>query len=97
MKRIVGGRDAISFYEAGMDKKLSTDIEESFRIFQGSIIEEYDKMVKEFGLVVIDASHSIEKQQIQMRKIVKKALNGARKTRIPKWVDLNSMVKVSQQ
>jgi dTMP kinase len=97
MKRIVGGRDAISFYEAGMDRKLSNDIEESFRIFQGSIIEEYDRMVKEFGLVVIDASDSIEKQQVQMRKIVKKALNGARKTRIPKWVDLNSMVRVSRQ
>jgi dTMP kinase len=80
-----------------MDRKLSSDIEESFRIFQGSIIEEYDKMVKEFGLVVIDANDSIEKQQIQMRKIVKKALNGARKTRVPKWVDLNSMVKVSRK
>jgi dTMP kinase len=96
MKRIVGGRDAISFYEAGMDRKLSRDIEESFRLFQGSIIEEYDKMVKEFGLVVIDASHSIEKQQVQMRKIVRKALDGARKTGSPKWVDLNSMVKDSR-
>src|SRR6266705_6241685 len=35
MKRILGGRDAIKFYEAGMDMKLSDDIVESFRIFQG--------------------------------------------------------------
>lgn len=37
MKRIVGRRDAISFYEAGMDRTLSADIEENLRIFQGSI------------------------------------------------------------
>jgi thymidylate kinase len=33
MKRIMGGRDAINYYEAGMDQKLSGDIEESFRLF----------------------------------------------------------------
>src|SRR5204862_1959394 len=67
MKRILGGRDAIKFYEAGMDLKISEDIEESFRVFQGRIIEEYEKMVAEYGLVVIDASRSIEDQQSQMR------------------------------
>jgi dTMP kinase len=97
LKRIVGGRDAISFYEAGMDKKLSTDIEESFRIFQGSIIEQYDKMVEEFGLIVIDARRSIEEQQAQIRKIVKETLNGTRKTRMRTWIDLSVMVRASLQ
>jgi dTMP kinase len=97
MTRIVGGRDAISYYEAGMDRRLSGDIEESFRLFQGSVVDQYDRMVKEFGLVVIDASRSIEEQQIEMRKIVTKALTGARKTRIRRWVDLHSMVKASRQ
>src|SRR5881392_233132 len=63
MKRILGGREAIKYYEAGMDLKLNDDIEESFRSFQGRIIDEYEKMVHEFGLVVIDASQSIEDQQ----------------------------------
>ena len=54
-------------------------------------------MVEEFGLVVIDASRSIEEQQVQMREIVTKALTGARKTRIRKWVDLNTMVRASRQ
>jgi dTMP kinase len=98
MKRILGGRDAIKFYEAGMDMKLSDDIEKSFRIFQGRIIEEYEKMVSEFGLVVIDASLSIEEQQEQMRQIVLESLAGTKKTRIRKWVDLSTMVKkVSQR
>jgi dTMP kinase len=96
MKRIVGGRDAIKYYEAGMDRQLSDDIEESFRLFQGAVIDEYERMVDEFGLVVIDASRSIEEQQLQMRAIVTKALTGARKNRIRRWVDLNSMVRASR-
>jgi len=93
MKRILGGRDAIKYYEAGMDLRITDDIEESFRIFQGKIIEEYEKMVSEFGLVVIDASLSIEEQQEQMRQIVTDALAGTKKTRIRKWLDLSTMVK----
>jgi dTMP kinase len=96
MKRIVGGRDALKYYEAGMDRQLSPDIEESFRLFQGAVVEEYDRMIEEFGFVVIDATRSIEEQQVQMREIVTKTLTGARKTRIRRWVDLSSMAKDSR-
>jgi dTMP kinase len=96
MKRILGGRDAIKYYEAGMDLGLSDDIEESFRIFQGRIIEEYEKMVDEFGLVVIDATRSIEEQQAEVRAIVTEALTGTKKTRIRRWLDLDSLAKPSQ-
>ena len=95
MKRILGGRDALKFYEAGMDLDLSDDIEESFRIFQGRLIEEYEKMVEEFGLVVIDATLSIEEQQAQVRNIVAEALTGTKKTRVRRWVDLASLAKAS--
>ena len=54
-------------------------------------------MVQELGLVVIDATQSIEEQQRQMRAIVTKTLAGARKTRIRRWVDFNSMAKASRQ
>jgi dTMP kinase len=97
MKRILGGRDALKFYEAGMDLGLSDDLEESFRLFQGGIIEEYEKMVEEFGLVVIDATLSIEEQQAQVRKIVTEALTGTKKTRIRRWVDLASLAKASHK
>jgi hypothetical protein len=53
-------------------------------------------MVQECGLVVIDASRSIEEQQVQMRAIVTKALTGAKKDRIRRWIDLNSMVRASR-
>jgi dTMP kinase len=97
MKRILGGRDAIKYYEAGMDLELSEDIEESFRLFQGDIIGEYEKMVDEFGLVVIDATRSIEEQQAEVRKIVSHALTGTKKARIRRWLDLASLARGSQK
>src|SRR5262244_1426880 len=45
--RILGGRNALKYYEAGMDLGLSRNIEESFRIFQGRILEEYENMAEE--------------------------------------------------
>lgn len=72
--RILGGRDAIKYYEAGMDLGLSRNVEESFRLFQGRILEEYDAMASEVGFHVIDAAGSIEQQQQQMREIVLREL-----------------------
>ena len=68
--RILGGRDAIKYYEAGQDLGLSRDVEESFRIFQGRILDEYEGMAKEVGFHIIDATRSIEDQQREMRAIV---------------------------
>ena len=77
--RILGGRDAIKYYEAGMDLGLSRDTEESFRIFQGRILDEYEAMAEEMGFHVIDATLSIEAQQKRMRQIVKKVLGDSLK------------------
>ena len=68
--RILGGRNALKYYEAGMDLGLSRNIEESFRIFQGRILGEYESMIEEMGFHVIDATQSIESQQQEMRRIV---------------------------
>jgi dTMP kinase len=72
--RILGGRNAIKYYEAGMDLGLSRDVEESFCLFQGRILDEYEAMTEEMGFQVIDATLSIEEQQQQMRGIVQKKL-----------------------
>jgi dTMP kinase len=68
--RILGGRDAIKYYEAGMDLGLARDVEESFRIFQGRILDEYESMAEEMRFHIIDATLSIEDQQRRMRDIV---------------------------
>ena len=75
--RILGGRDSIKYYEAGMDLNLSRRIEESFRLFQGRILEEYEGMAEEMGFHVIDATRSIEDQQMEMRKVVMEHLGEA--------------------
>ena len=72
--RILGGRDAIKYYEAGQDLGLSRDVEESFRIFTGRILDVYEAMASEMGFHVIDATLSIEEQQRQMRAIVMEQL-----------------------
>jgi dTMP kinase len=79
--RIVSGRPALKYYEAGLDMDWTNDPEESFEIFQGKILEEYDRMVDEFGLTVIDASRSIEAQQREVRRIVTQHIKVKRSTR----------------
>src|SRR5215471_19483804 len=55
LKRILGSRSELKYYEAGMDLNLSTDPSKSFKMFQKRIVTEYEKMVDEFGLTVMDA------------------------------------------
>ncbi len=74
LKRILGARAGLKYYEAGLDLGLSNDIEESFKIFQGIIRDRYEEMVSEFGLTVIDATRSIEEQQNEVRTIVEREL-----------------------
>jgi dTMP kinase len=82
MKRISDARAGFKFYEAGMDLGLSDDPDESFRLFQGRILEEYEKMIPEFGLTVIDATLPIETQQQEMRLMVLAKLTQAKQLRV---------------
>ena len=70
LKRIMTGRPQLKYYEAGLDVGLSEDPYESFKLFQGHILKEYDKMVDEFGLTVIDATMPLLEQQDVVRSIV---------------------------
>ena len=67
VSRILMGRPKIKYYEAGMDLALSNDLYESYRIFQERIIEQYEKMVKPEGFIVIDGTLAIEEQQKEVR------------------------------
>jgi dTMP kinase len=76
--RIISSRPNLKYYEAGQDMNWADDPEESFTVFQGKILEEYDRMVNEFGLTKIDATRSIEAQQREMRQIIKEHLKNRR-------------------
>jgi len=70
LNRILEGRPKLKFFEAGMDLGLSSDPYESFRIFQGRILEQYMAISGEFDFVVMDANLHVEKQQVLVRKLV---------------------------
>jgi len=74
ISRILAGRPQLKYHEAGMDMGWSTDPVESFKIFQGIIKKNYDQMIDDEDFKVIDATLSIEKQQIIVRDIVKQNL-----------------------
>ena len=61
-----------------MDLRLSNDPYESFRIFQGRILEQYMAMSGEFNFIVMDANQNVEKQQALLRKIVGEKINLAK-------------------
>jgi len=70
LDRLMARRVKLKFYEAGMDLGWSTLPAESFRLFQGRVLQEYERLVEEFGLEVIDASRSIMDQQQDVRRLV---------------------------
>ena len=70
VNRIVGAREKIKFYEAGMDLGLSLEPVESFRLFQGRVLDEYNRMAVEYGFQVIDGTRSIDSQQQKVGEIV---------------------------
>jgi dTMP kinase len=77
LDRLLARRVKLKFYEAGMDMGWSSDVNESFRLFQGKVLDEYDHLVEEFGLQVIDATGGIPQQQRRVRKIVATELERA--------------------
>jgi dTMP kinase len=73
--RLLARRVKLKFYEAGMDMGWSLNAQESFRIFQGKVLEEYDRLLDEFDLSVIDASLAITDQQQMVRNLVSRQLD----------------------
>jgi dTMP kinase len=76
--RIVSGRPSLKYYEAGLDMGWADNPEESFTLFQSKILDEYDRMVSEFGLTQIDATGSIEQQQREVRQLIKSHIENRR-------------------
>ena len=72
--RILSGRAKIKYYEAGMDLNMSADPVESFSKFQARVLEEYDRLVDEYTLYVVDATQDIDEQQEVVRNEVTRIL-----------------------
>jgi dTMP kinase len=88
IKRIMVGRPKLKYYEAGLDLGMSSDSFESFSLFQERIIGEYERMVDEFGMTVIDATRPLIEQQENIRQIVGPHLAGVLKAERSAWRDV---------
>ncbi len=85
LQRILVGRPELKYYEAGLDLGLADDPYESFRLFQGRILREYEHIVEEFGLTVLDATQPLVQQQARMRKLILPHLKGVQKVEQRPW------------
>lgn len=75
LNRILEGRPALKYHEAGLDMGWSADPYESFRIFQGKVFAEYEAMRKKFGFTAIDATEEIHVQQSKVRNLIKEKID----------------------
>jgi dTMP kinase len=75
LDRLMARRVKLKFYEAGLDLGWSTNPVDSFRLFQGKVLGEYDRLVDEYGLEVVSAAGSITDQQRVVRALVAKHLD----------------------
>lgn len=55
LKRIIG-TTGLDYWESGRDIGLSSDFYKSFQIYQGKCLDEYQKMIKEYGFISIDGT-----------------------------------------
>ena len=69
----------MNYWESGMDLRLGGDLFDSFKKYQSSLIEEFDKMAEEFRFEVIDARKPPEEIQDSLRSKIQPILtNGGR-------------------
>lgn len=73
--RILEGRPQLKYFEAGMDLGLSGDAVESFKIFQGSIMKQYEALADKYNFTVLDATKNIHSQQEIVRNLVKERID----------------------
>jgi dTMP kinase len=73
--RILDGRPQLKSFEAGMDMNFSSDMYESFRLFQGMQLEQYLAMSTEFDFLIVDAKGKVEEQQSVLRQLISEHIN----------------------
>lgn len=69
----------MNYWESGMDLRLGDDLFDSFKKYQSSLIEEFDKMAEEFRFEVIDARKPPEEIQDSLRSKIQPILTNGRR------------------
>jgi dTMP kinase len=68
----------MNYWESGMDLRLGGDLFDSFKKYQSSLIEEFDKMAEQFRFEVVDARKPPEEIQDSLRSKIQPILTNGR-------------------
>ncbi len=71
LRRIISNKGGLDFYESGRDMGMSSDLYQSFKLYQSKIVHEYEKMIDEFQFKVIDAGQHQQHVQKILRANLK--------------------------
>lgn len=77
LRRIISSKGGLDFYESGRDMGMSSDLYQSFKLYQSKIVHEYEKMIDEFQFKVIDAGQHQQHVQKILRANLKLLLGHA--------------------
>jgi dTMP kinase len=86
LDRILGGRPALKYHEAGMDLGLSPDPVESFKIFQGRIHKAYELLAKNRGFTRISSDRPVEAIQEEVRGVLRDRIDLAHYKAVARWI-----------
>ena len=86
LDRILSGRPALKYYEAGMDLGLSPDPVESFKIFQGRIHKTYELLAKKHGFTRISSDRPVEAIQEEVRGVLRDRIDLAHYKAATRWI-----------
>lgn len=85
--RVIESAKGMNYWESGMDMRMGADLYDSFKKYQGLIIEESDKIAEEFGFQVVDARRPPDEIQEALRARILPVLKEGRATRIRKTAE----------
>lgn len=83
LRRIITTRGGLDFYESGRDLGMSTDLYQSFKLYQSKILEEYEAMAGELNFTSVAADEPIEAVQKALRNKVRKLLQETQNDPLP--------------
>jgi dTMP kinase len=74
LRRIITTRGGLDFYESGRDIGMSTDLYQSFKLYQSQILFEYEHMMDEYNFKVVAADDPTDVVQKVLRNSVRELL-----------------------
>ncbi|MDO8738299.1 dTMP kinase [Candidatus Deferrimicrobium sp.] len=86
LDRILSGRPALKYHEAGMDLGLSPDPVKSFKIFQGRIHKTYELLAKKHGFTRISSDRPVEAIQEEVRGALRDRIDLAHYKAVTRWI-----------